>query len=189
MAVFIAWEGDFIKSNARQLELFPRDIHLTLNQSNLQVRFFCTLALSILVFKCFSQKLLFYKNSRREVSYEAGEILTFDLKGDGSKIRAQIKGFEGNLVVFQNFKVSPGEVANIYVDDKTRTWFIFRYKYQRVLPLIGLGYMLLDFINTGSLSKETVVFGSTLIAAGLLAKIFISEKIKIKGRRKLVIIR
>jgi len=152
------------------------------------VRFLIALALSISVFECFSQKLLFHKNRYREVLYQAGETISFNLKNDGSKISGQIKGFEGNLIVFQNFKINPEDITNIYVDDKTRTWFIFRYKYQSILPIIGFGYMLLDFINTGSLSKETITFGTTFIAAGLLAKILISKKIKIKGKRRLVIV-
>jgi hypothetical protein len=150
----------------------------------------CLLAsiLSLLFSECFSQKLLFHKNRYKEVIYQAGETISFNLKNDGSKISGQIKGFEGNLIVFQDFKVNSEDVTSIYVDAKTRSWFILRYKYQKVLLFIGLGYMLLDFINTGSLSKETVVLGSTLVAASLLAKIIISEKIKIKGRRKLVVI-
>jgi hypothetical protein len=138
--------------------------------------------------ECSSQKLLFHKNRYKEVFYQAGETISFNLKGDNSKIRAEIKGFDGDLIVFQDFKVDPKDVTSIYVDAKTRTWFILRYKYQIVLPIIGFGYMLLDFINTGALSKETVVFGTTFIAAGLLAKILISKRIKIKGRRKLVVI-
>jgi len=152
------------------------------------MRFLVTGILLILVLDGFSQKLLFHKNNYREVFYQAGETITFRVKGDRSKISAQIKGFEGNLIVFPNFKINSEEISDIYVDSKTRTWFILRYKYKSILPIIGFGYMLLDFINTGSLSKETVVVGSSFIAAGLLAKILISEKIKIKGRRKLVVI-
>ena len=152
------------------------------------MRYLITGTLLILVLEGFSQKLLFHKNNYKEVFYQVGETITFKLKGDYSKISAQIKGFEGNLIVFSNFKINPEEISDIYVDSKTRTWFVFRYKYKSVLPIIGFGYMLLDFINTGSLSRETVVIGSSFIAAGLLAKILISEKIKIKGRRKLVVI-
>ena len=75
--------------------------------------------LLILVSEGFSQKLLFHKNNYKEVFYQAGETITFKLKGDYSKISAQIKGFEGNLIVFQNFKINPEDVASIYVDDKT----------------------------------------------------------------------
>lgn len=144
--------------------------------------------LSIIFSECFSQKLLFHKNRYKEVFYQVGETISFNLKGNDSKISAQIKGFEGNLIVFQDFKVNPGDVTSIYVDAKTRTWFILRYKYKAILPIIGFGYMLLELLNTGSLSNEAVLTGSIFIAAGLLAKVLISETIKIKGRRKLVVI-
>jgi hypothetical protein len=140
------------------------------------------------VSECLGQKLLFHKNNFKETTYQAGETITFQIKGDDSKIRDRIVGFDKDFIVFSNFKISPEEISHIYVDKKTRTWFIFRYKYQIVLPIIGIGYMILDWLNTGALSKETAVAGTSFVIAGLLAKILISEKIKIKGRRKLVII-
>ena len=152
------------------------------------MKFYFTIALLPLFFDGFSQKLLFHKNRYKEVFYQVGDIFTFNLKGDNSKIIAQIRGFEGKFIVFANFKLNPEEVSHIYVDHKTKTWFILRYKYKSVLPLIGFGYALLDFINTGSLSQETAIISSIFIAAGLLAKIAISDKIRIKGKRKLVVI-
>jgi hypothetical protein len=130
------------------------------------VKFLFALALSVLAFECISQKLHFHKNRYKGVFYLAGETITFRLKGNNSKIRAQIRGFDGNFIVFPDLKINPDEISHLYVDDKTRTWFILRYKYKTVLPIIGLGYALLDFINTGSLSKETVIFSSAFIAAG-----------------------
>ena len=161
---------------------------LVLTHPSLYVRFLLTLSLLILAVECISQKLLFHKNRYKEVFYQSGETITFRLKGNRSKISTQIKGFEGNFIVFPNLKINPDEISHLYVDPKTRTWFILRYKYKTVLPIIGFGYALLDFINTGSLSKETAVISSAFITAGLLAKTVISEKIKIKGKRKLVII-
>jgi len=152
------------------------------------MRFLLASMLSILFSQCFSQKLLFHKNRYKEVLYEVGETISFNLKGDNSKVTAGIKGFEGDYIVFEDFKINPRDIASMYADAKTRTWFIFRYKYQRILLYIGFGYIIIDFINTGSLSKETLAFGGAFIAAGLLAKIFISQKIKIKGKRKLVVI-
>ena len=153
------------------------------------MRFLLTIALLALVFECLSQKLLFHKNKYKEVFYQAGETITFRVKGEPTKITTVINGFEGNSIVFPYFSIAPEEITHVYVDSKTKTWFILRYKYKSLLPIIGFGYMLLDFMNTGSLSQETIRIGSTFIAAGLLAKILISEKIKIKGRRKLVIVR
>jgi hypothetical protein len=153
------------------------------------MRFYFAVSLLFLSADCFGQKLLFHKNRFREVTYQVGDIISFNLKGDNSKITSQIRGFEDKLIVFSDFNVTPEEVSHIYIDRKTKTWFILRYKYQYVLPIIGFGYALLDFANTGELSKETLLFGSSCIAAGLLAKVLISKKIKIKGKRKLVILR
>src|SRR6267154_2422589 len=144
------------------------------------MRISLTITLSLLLVSGFCQKLLFHKNNYKEVFYQVGETITFRLKGDNSKISAQIIRFEADLIVFPSFKVSPKEVSHLYVDKKTRTWFILRYKYKSILPIIGLGYMLLDFVNTGSLSKETALVGASFVIAGLLAKILISDKIKIK---------
>ncbi|HEV8514721.1 MAG TPA: hypothetical protein VGQ59_15665, partial [Cyclobacteriaceae bacterium] len=60
------------------------------------MRFLFTVALLALVFDCIGQKLLFHKNRYKEAIYQAGETISFNLKGDNSKIRAQIKGFEGD---------------------------------------------------------------------------------------------
>ena len=151
------------------------------------MKYLITSAFLILVSESLGQKLLFHKNKYKEVFYEVGETITFQLKGDNSKHSAKIQGFEKNLIVFSDFKLNPEEISHIYVDKKTRTWFVFRYKYKSVFLMIGLGYIVLDVLNTGSLSKETAVFGGTFIMAAILAKLLISEKIKIRGKRKLVI--
>jgi hypothetical protein len=52
-----------------------------------------------------------------------------------------------------------------------------------------VGYFLIDVINTGYVKKETLVVSGSLIAAGLLAKVLISDKIKIKGKRRLWILK
>jgi hypothetical protein len=137
----------------------------------------------------FSQKLLFQKNRHREALYVEGDIISLRLKGKKRKYTDQIIGFQDSIVVFRNYRINPTEISHLYVDDKTKTWFIFRYKYKNVLPIAGAGYILLDLLNTGELKKETLVIGGTFIASGIIAKLLISERIKIKGRRKLVILR
>jgi hypothetical protein len=136
----------------------------------------------------FGQKLLFHKNRHREALYKVGDIISFRLKNHDSKISGQIKSFEDSLIVFQNFKVNPNKITHLYVDTKTRIWYVLRYKYEKLFLISGIGYLLLDVLNTGELSKETLVISSSLVTAGLLAKWLISDRIKIKGRRKLVII-
>lgn len=135
-----------------------------------------------------SQSLLFKKNSYRKEYYKAGETITFRLKGERTKYKRQILGFQDSLIVFQDFKVNPEGISHFYVDKKTRMWYILKYKYQGVLPIIGIGVLLLDVVNTAEFRKETLVFSGSLIAAGILAKLLISKKIKIKGQRKLLIV-
>jgi hypothetical protein len=56
-----------------------------------------------------------------------------------------------------------------------------------VLPIAGAGYCLLELVNTGELTRETLIIGGSLIGAGFLLKTIIGERIRIKGKRKLVI--
>jgi hypothetical protein len=118
-----------------------------------------------------------------------GETISFRLKGDRAKFTRRIIGFEDGLIIFRDFDVDPKEISHLYVDKKTRTWYIFKYKYQYALPMLGAELILLELINIGKLSQEDLVLGGSLMVAGLLAKLLISKKIKIKGKRKLLIIR
>jgi hypothetical protein len=133
--------------------------------------------------------LLFHKNRYREAHYVVSDVITFRLKGERKKIKAEIIGFEDGLIVFNGFKVSPKDITHLYVDPKTRIWYALRFKYARMCFIAGAGYMLIDLANHGDLQESTVVVGTTLITAGVLAQILVSWKIKIKGRRRLEIIR
>lgn len=137
---------------------------------------------------CWGQKLLFHKNRYRQALYKAGDIISFRLKNDKSKITGQITGFDDSLIVFQDFKVNPKAITHLYVDSKTKMWYLLRYKYEKIFLIAGLGYPLLEFVNHGELSKATLIIGGSLIAAGLLARCLIGDKIKIKGARTLLII-
>lgn len=137
---------------------------------------------------CYGQKLLFHKKRHREALYKEGDVISFNLRNDKSKITGQIRGFEDSLVVFSGFKINPKEITHLYVDDKTKKWYIFRYKYEKIFLIAGVGYPLLELINNGEVDKEILIIGGSLITTGLLAKWLISNKIKIKGRRRLLII-
>ncbi len=150
----------------------------------LAVSFFVLLSLGLS-----GQKLLLHKNKIREETYQIGDVISFRLKNNKSKITRLIIGFEDSLIVFQDYRINPKEISDVYIDDKTKTWFIFRYKYKNVLPLIGVGYLLIDVVNSGEVSKSTLVFSGSCIMAGVMAKLFIPDRIKIKGRRKLVILK
>ena len=130
--------------------------------------------------------LLLQKNKRRQAYYQIGDKISFKIRGE-SKITDRIKAFEEGLIVFQGYQVRMDEIADLYVDDKTKIWFVVRYKYEKALPVAGAGYLLLDAINTKTLNKNALLTGGALVGAGLLAKYFISKKFKIRGKRKIII--
>jgi hypothetical protein len=115
-------------------------------------------------------------------------VLTFELKGTKTKVSDQIRGFEDSLVVFQSYKLNPKEIAALYVDEKTKIWFIFRYKYEKIFSLAGALFLPIEVVNTGKIEPKAVAVSGALLGAGLLARWLVSDKLKIKGRRKLLII-
>lgn len=120
--------------------------------------------------------------------YEIGDNIAFNLKEDKAKISATITGFQDSVIVFRGFKVNPSEISHIYVDSKTISWFVLRYKYTRLFLYTGIGYFLVDVANSGEISEETLAISGTLVGAGLLAKLLVSDKLAIKGKRKLLIV-
>ncbi len=62
-----------------------------------------------------------------------------------------------------------------------------RYKYEKIFLIAGIGYSLLELVNEGEVDKETLIISGSLITMGLLARWLISDKIKIKGRRRILI--
>ena len=137
---------------------------------------------------CWGQKLLFHKNRNRQAMYKAGDVISFRVKGDNTKVTGQIRGFEDSLIVFPGFKINPQTITHLYVDDKTKVWYVLRYKYEKIFLIAGLGYPLLELINQGEVDDETLVVSGALITAGLLERWLIDDKIKIKGRRRLIIL-
>lgn len=151
---------------------------------------FCFLLIMLLGFGaiCWGQKLLFQKNRNRQALYKEGDVISFRLKNDKSKITGQIIGFQDSIIAFQGFKVDPNKITHLYVDSKTKVWYILRYKYEKIFLIAGIGYPLLELVNQGEVEKETLIIGGSLIVAGMLARWLINDKIKIKGRRRILII-
>ncbi|MEM7551485.1 MAG: hypothetical protein AAF363_17515 [Bacteroidota bacterium] len=131
--------------------------------------------------------LLFQKNNHRQAKYYKGDVLKFYLKGEKSARKSEIIDFQDSLIVFKNYKLHPAEISHLHLDNQTRSWFIVRYKYDRALPIAGGAYLLADGINNG-VSEETGIISGSLVGAGLFAYILIKKRIKIKGRRKLMVI-
>jgi hypothetical protein len=133
--------------------------------------------------------LLFHKNRYREQLYQAGDVITIRLKGHREKFSAMIREIEDTVLVFKDYRVRPENISDIYVDDKTRRWFILRYKYARIFMIGGSGYILLNAVNDQEIKEETWILGGSLIGAGLIAQAVIGKRMKVKARRKLMILR
>ncbi|RZJ93304.1 MAG: hypothetical protein EOO60_04905 [Hymenobacter sp.] len=135
------------------------------------------------------QSLLYFKkNGHREAVYAVGDKLTFELKATKTKVSDQIIGFQDSLILFQHYSLNPKEIAALYVDDKTKIWFIFRYKYEKAFFLAGGLFLPIDVINTGQVEPKALAVSGLLLGAGLLARWLVSEKLRITGKRKLLII-
>jgi hypothetical protein len=135
------------------------------------------------------QSLLYFKNNgHREAVYSAGDKLTFELKDTKIKRSDRIIGFNDSLIIFQKYSLSPKEIAALYVDEKIRSSFILRYKYEKLFFLTGGLFLPIDIINTGKIEQKALAVSGILFGAGLLAKALIGNKVLIKGRRKLLVI-
>jgi hypothetical protein len=126
------------------------------------------------------------KNKNKIVYYKTGELISFKVKGRKSKITGEIADFKDSVIVFKGFEVHVADIKCLYIDEKTKWWL--RYKIAQLSFITGTGYLLLDVINTGQLNKNTLAVSGTVIGFGLLAKLLISNKIKIRGRTKLRIL-
>ncbi len=148
------------------------------------------IVLMLCCFDSLGQKyLIFIKNSHRQAIYRKGEEVSFRIKGDKSKITDRIEGFEGDsLIVFQDYKINPRQISDIYIDKKTKDWYIVRYKYEKLCLVSGIGFFVIDAINTGNIKNETLIISGSLVSASFLAKWLIKDRMRIRGRRKLAII-
>ena len=126
------------------------------------------------------------KNKNKNVYYQSGDVISFKVIGDSKKRTSEIVQIKDSVIVLKGYEVSVNKIFCLYVDEKTRWWL--RYKIAQLSFIVGGGYLLLEVINTGELNKETLIISGSVIGVGLIAKLFISNKIKIKGRTKLRIL-
>jgi hypothetical protein len=118
-----------------------------------------------------------------------GDVISVRLHNDKTKYSFQIKGFEDSVIVVNNYKIRPSEISHIYVDEKIKIWYILKYKYEKIFLIAGAGYFLISLINEGEIHKETAIISGSLITAGLLARLLVNQKIRIRGKKKLALIR
>jgi hypothetical protein len=138
----------------------------------------------------FGQKrmlMLQKKNKHKNVYYKTGDELSFYRKSDKSRITDKIMAIEDSALVFKGYTVPVSEITALHIDEKTRWWL--RYKAAQILLIAGTGYLVIDSFNNHEVSKETLVISGSAIALGLLFKILIPNKIKIKRQTKLRIVK
>jgi len=116
-----------------------------------------------------------------------GDEISLRLTGSNRKISGVILDLKDSAVVFQGFEVRIEEISSLYIDEKTKWWL--RYKVEQLGLIIGFGYLAIDVINTGQVTKEILVISGALISVGLIAKFLIGNQIKIRGRTKLHILK
>jgi hypothetical protein len=148
----------------------------------------CILTGMLILSETSAQSTLEFRKGHRVAYYDRGDVISYRLAGGKSKITGQIEGFTDSSIVFRSYEVSLRDVSYIYVDDKTKQWFAFRHKYEKVLLMAGFGYLMLDVINTGELTQDTKWVSLSLIAAGLTTRFLITDRFKIKGRKRLAIV-
>ena len=85
------------------------------------------------------------KNKNKNVFYEKGDIISFQVKGRRLKITGQIIDFKDSVIVFQGYEVKVSEIKCLYIDEKTKWWL--RYKIAQLSFITGTGYLALDIIN------------------------------------------
>jgi hypothetical protein len=127
------------------------------------------------------------KNKNKNAYYKTGEEISFRQKGSKRKISGEILDLKDSIIVFRGFEVQVDEISSLYIDEKTRWWL--RYKIEQLGLLTGIGYLALDLINNGKINEETVVISGALIGVGLIGKLLIGNRIKIRGRTKLRIVK
>ncbi len=138
---------------------------------------------------CYSQEdllMLQKRNRHKNAYYKVGDEISFRVKGSKSRMTSQIVGFRDSTILFSDYEVDLNQISSIYIDDKTKWWL--RYKIEQLFFLAGSAYLLVDILNNKQLSKETAIIGGTSIGIGLLARLIIGNRIKLKGRTRLRII-
>lgn len=127
------------------------------------------------------------KNKNKNAYYKPGDEISFRKNGSKSQITGEILDLKDSVIVFQEFEARVDEISSLYIDEKTRWWL--RYKIEQIGLIAGVGYLALDFINNGEIIRETLVISGTLIGVGIIGKLLIGNRIKIKGRTKLRILK
>ena len=150
-----------------------------------------TVCLTLVVGSAIAQdnRLLFHFKRYKEAIYNVGDVISFRTKGSKEKITWQITDITDSTIVSGDRSIEPYKIGAMYVDKKSRQFFFLRYKYRPILLAAGIGYFLIDTINSKEVDPTTVIISSSMVGAGIIAGLLIKPYIKLKPGRKLVILR
>lgn len=125
---------------------------------------------------------------RVKAIYKTGDEFSFRLKGGNADITSTILDFSDSTIVFQYYQVKISEIDKVRADEKIRSWYMLKYKYDKAFTVAGVGFLALDVANTGDFNRNTLITSGSLILAGVLARIVVKKWIKLNYRRRLTII-
>lgn len=162
----------------------PRDVRI-------YARIYFTIAFIIVLQSATAQdnKLLFHYNRHKEAIYSIGDVISFRIKGSKEKTTWQITGISDSTIISMDQSIAPHKISFIYLDKKSIIWFAFKYKWTRLFLFAGVGYFLIDWANSGEIDRQNVIVSGSLLTAALISKLIIKKHIRLKGSRKLVILR
>jgi hypothetical protein len=135
-----------------------------------------------------SSFLMFEKNPYRRAFYYVGDEISLQLQGDRQKFTGRIQELQDSVILFEHYRIRVSDITHIYHDDK-QNWYTLRHKISPILLIAGSGYLVLDVVNSREFDRGTLMVSGTLIGAGLLAKLLIPTKTRIRGKRRLKIVR
>ena len=135
-----------------------------------------------------SSFLMFEKSPNRRAFYYPGDEISLQLRGDRSKFTGRIQELQDSVILFEHYRIRVSDITHIYQDRK-QNWYTLRHKISPMLLIAGSGYLVLDVVNSREFDKGTLVLSGSLIGAGLLAKWLIPTKTRIRGKRRLKIVR
>lgn len=135
-----------------------------------------------------SSFLMFEKSRNRRAFYYPGDAISLQLRGDRQKFTGRIQELQDSVILFEYYRVRVSDITHIY-QDKKQNWYTLRHKISPILLIGGSGYLVLDVVNSREFDQGTLALSGALIGAGLLAKWLIPTKTRIRGKRRLKIVR
>lgn len=133
--------------------------------------------------------LLFEKSRNRQALYYPGDQLSVRVKGSKAKVTGTIRELQDSIILFDYHRINVNDITHIYLDDKQKFWYGFRYKLSPLFLYAGAGYLLLDIVNTREIDRGTLLISGSLLTAGLLVRwLTRDDKTRIRGKRTIKIV-